>query len=271
MASTEAKKVRATVLRDTTQGEGLISIQGKQYPFDLQTHWRSDMPPNTGAKVDVWLDAEGNLIEVKLVPESELAKELAAETSQKLQEASGRWFKLAQQKLGNMPLLAMAGLFVGWVMCSQVSFSVFGQTKAIDIWQILRMMHAGSSLEDALGGGSGGSIGLWGYLFVISMFAPFSVLFTNARKAHLTLALPLVLLLVSAARMAWGIYSTLSEMQSRTNSFFGADTGRMVQNIGSEMFNAVLQNMSFDVGFYLSLASALVLAFYGWLRFGINK
>lgn len=271
MSSVEAKKVRATILRDTTQGEGLISIQGKQYSFNLQTHWRSDMPPNTGAKVDVWLDAEGKLTELRLVPESELAKELAAETSQKLQQASGRWFKLAQQKLGHIPLLAMAGLFVGWVMCSQVSFSVFGQSKAIDIWQILRMMHAGSSLEEGLGGSSGGSIGLWGYLFVISMVAPFSVLFTNARKAHLTLALPLALLLVSVARVGWGVYSTISEMKSRTNSFFGGDSGRIVQSIGSEMFNAVLQNMSFDFGFYLSLASALVLAFYGWLRFGINK
>lgn len=271
MSSVAAKKLRGTILRDTQLGYGLISIEGKQFAFSLEQHWRSDLPPNTGAKVDVWLDAESQLLEAKLVPESELAKELAAETSQKLQAASAKWFKLAQQKLGNIPLLAMAGLFVGWVLCSQVSFSVFGQTKAIDIWQILRMMHSGSSLEEGLGGSSGGNIGLWGYLFVISMVAPFSVLFTNARKAHLTLALPLALLVVSVARVGWGVYSTISEMRSRTNSFFGGDNARIVQNIGSEMFNAVLQNMSFDFGFYLSLASAVVLAFYGWLRFGINK
>lgn len=272
MSSVAAKKFRGTILRGTQQGDGLISIEGKQFAFSLEQHWRSDSPPNAGAKVDAWLDAESNVLEVKLVPESELAKELAAETSQKLQDASAKWFTLAKQKLGNIPLIAMSGLFVGWVICSQVSFNVFGQSKALDIWQILRMLHAGSSLESGLEGyANNAGIGLWGYLFVISMLAPFTVLFNNGRKAHLTLALPLTLLLISAVRIVWGVYSALSEMKNQSNHLFGGVGGRMMQNVGSEMINAVLENMSFDFGFYLSLGSAAVLAFYGWLRFSIHK
>lgn len=272
MSSVGANKLRGTILRDCRQGDGLISIEGKQFVFSLEKNWRSDLPPNTGARVDVRFDGNGELFEVTLVPESELARELAAETSQKLQAASAKWFKLAQQKLGNIPLLAMAGLFVGWVMCSQVSFNMFGQSKAFDIWHILRMLHAGSSLEAGLeGDANNAEIGLWGYLFVISMVAPVTVLFTNTRKAHLTLALPLTLLLVSAVRIAWGIYSALSEVKNQSNHLFGGAGGRMMQNVGSEMINAVFENMSFDFGFYLSLGSAVVLAFYGWLRFGIHK
>ena len=271
MSATEQNKQRGTILRDTTQGEGLISIQGKQYAFDLQKHWRSDLPPSPGAKVDVWLDTHG-VIELKLVPESELAKELAAETTQKLQEASGRWFKLALQKLGKIPLLAMTGLFIGWVMLDQVSFNAFGQSKGLDIWQVLRMLHTGGSLEDGLSGyANNAGIGLWGYLFVISMVAPFSVMFTNARKAQLTLALPLTLIVLSAVRIVWSVTSAMREMQEKTNGMFGRDAERMMQKMSSNIMDAVLQNMSLEAGLYLSIVSACVLAFYGWLRFGTSR
>lgn len=271
MSATEQNKQRGTILRDTAQGEGLISIQGKQYAFDLQKHWRSDLPPSTGAKVDVFLD-DGGVLEVRLVPESELAKELAAETTQKLQEASGRWFKLAQQKLGKIPLLAMGGLFTGWVMLDQVSFNAFGQSKAMDIWQILRMLHTGGSLEDGLSGyANNAGIGLWGYLFVISMFAPLSVMLTNARKAHLTLVLPLTLIVLSAVRIVWSVYSAMREVQEKTSGMFGRDADRMMQKMNGNIMDAVLQNMSLEAGLFLSLASACVLAFYGWLRFGTSR
>jgi len=271
MSDIEQNKSRGTVLRDTSNGEGLISIQGKQYVFDLQKHWRSDLPPSTGAKVDVFLDDSG-VLEVRLVPESELAKELAAETTQKLQEASGRWFKLAQQKLGKIPLLAMAGLFTAWVMLDQVSFNAFGQSKGLDIWQILRMLHTDTSLEAGLSGyANNAGIGLWGYLFVISMFAPLSAMFTNARKAHLTLVLPLTLILLSAARILWAVYSAMREVQEKTSGMFGRDAERMMQNMSGNIMDAVLQNMSFEAGFYLSITSACVLAFYGWLRFGTRR
>ena len=58
-------------------GPGLISAQGQQHVFDLQQHWRSDKPPVTGAKVDMDMNADGQLGAVRAVDESQLAKELA--------------------------------------------------------------------------------------------------------------------------------------------------------------------------------------------------
>jgi hypothetical protein len=73
---------RGKVLRDPHAGPGLLMIEGRQYPF-LLTVWKSDAHLKPGLAVDVDFDQVGHIVTVRVVPESQLAKEQAEATGRK--------------------------------------------------------------------------------------------------------------------------------------------------------------------------------------------
>jgi hypothetical protein len=53
---------KGRVLRDTSAGEGLVFVEGNQYPFRLEGMWRSEYAPKTNMAVDVDFDDAGKII-----------------------------------------------------------------------------------------------------------------------------------------------------------------------------------------------------------------
>ena len=43
---------RGRILRDTNAGPGIVSLDGKQFSFTLETLWMSDIPPRPGMVVE---------------------------------------------------------------------------------------------------------------------------------------------------------------------------------------------------------------------------
>ena len=42
---------RGRILRDTSTGDGLVYVDGKQYPFGLGNIWKSEIPPKINAVI----------------------------------------------------------------------------------------------------------------------------------------------------------------------------------------------------------------------------
>jgi len=63
---TETKK-RGKVLRDTSQGSGLLIVEGQQFPFSLADLWKSPQPPKIGMIVEAEFNRDGQLIAIRTI------------------------------------------------------------------------------------------------------------------------------------------------------------------------------------------------------------
>lgn len=258
---------RGTILRNTQNGDGLVSIAGQQHAFKLESHWQSDQPPSVGAKVDVQFDAAGQLISLRSVSEADLARELADQAGQQLQHHARLWSGRAKSALGTAPLIALGAVLLGWFAFDLVSIRVFGSTTAtISMWQALQMMNASTDLLSAMQGGQA-SAGLWGWLMIVAAVAPFAPVVWNTRRAQLGLIAPLVFMAIQGLRFYMGVRSSVNAMADQSRSFFGQAAAQAAQNMSNEIIHRVSQSTSFSLGFYLSVTGALVLTGYGLLRF----
>src|SRR5260370_24485819 len=68
---------RGKVLRDTSAGPGLISIDGQHHQFSLEGVWRSDAPPVPGMAVAVVFAKGRSIAAVTAVSESQISHEQA--------------------------------------------------------------------------------------------------------------------------------------------------------------------------------------------------
>src|SRR5208282_313330 len=68
---------RGKILRDTSAGNGLVVVDGQQYPFMLEGIWRSAVPPAVGMTVDAEFNDAGQIVSLLVVQDSQLTKEQA--------------------------------------------------------------------------------------------------------------------------------------------------------------------------------------------------
>jgi len=255
--SEQASTRRGTILRGTEQGDGLVSVAGKQHAFSLESHWLSERPPVTGAKVDVSFTSDGALSGVMLVSEADLARELAGQASDKLQKQATVWFGKARLALGDKALIALITVWVGWFALDQVSLRVSGlHTVDISMWQLLTLMNAPDVLM-ALRLSDFGA-GVWGGVMALAAVAPLLPAFWQDRRAHLGLVAPLLFTLAQPVRFYLGVRASLQSMQG---GLFGSS------GAGSGAVELVSNATSFNAGFYIAIVGGAVLAVLGVLRY----
>jgi hypothetical protein len=101
-------KKRGKVLRDPLADPGLLSVDGRHYPFLLEGVWQSEAPPKPGLPVDVEFDPEGKIRAITVVSESELDKAQA-----ELARSAGRGTTWASKLASRFGLASLvAGLLV---------------------------------------------------------------------------------------------------------------------------------------------------------------
>src|SRR5215475_13134342 len=114
---------RGKVLRDPHLGPGLLMVEGKQYPFQMEGLWRSEVPAKPGLIVNVDFDAQGNVNGITAVPQSELDQErteLVGGRSAR-QKAFESW---AHANMLLARLVAIGILVVAWFVLTAVSVHV---------------------------------------------------------------------------------------------------------------------------------------------------
>jgi hypothetical protein len=250
---------RGRVLRDTSSGEGLVFVDGQQYPFRLEGMWRSEFAPKLNQSVDAEFDDSGKLVALRTA--SGAGAGGGAQASEALDAAGAAAKKMAEefkakglpviqewaQRVGYVTLGAWIALVVAWFWLPVVSLQlgIFGG-NSVSFYDSLVLVN----------GGMGGR-GIYGFLAWVALLAVFLPQIWKDRRAGYGMMLPLALMVLIAV-IAWFKSSPdTGDMGAYGNS---PEFKQMMDQMRAEMWKAV----SFGFGLYVAVAAALYLAFRGW-------
>jgi hypothetical protein len=231
------------ILRDCSNGNGLVSSQGEKWEFNLETHWKSDDPPQAGAGVNFVLDDNKQLVSVEAINSR-------AEMERKLKDIGGKL------KTDGLPiarslgkgLLAYAGiprlvlfvlLLITWYGFNN---SLKIQTLGLNFFDVLAIVNKSPEI---LQKGSGGSSGFYGVLAWISLLAILLPIVWKNRVAYLGGFLPLLIHLMAFIGQRFSLRSYASEIGS---------------GFAQQMVEQLIAAISFGFGFYASLLLCLACA-----------
>src|SRR5690349_11452942 len=122
---------RGRVLRDTSSGEGLVFVDGQQYPFKLEGMWRSEFAPKVNMTVDAEFDDSGKLVGLRTVAggaqasealdaAGAAAKKMAAEFQSKGMPVIQEWAR----RVGYPTLIAWGVLVISWFFLPVISLKM---------------------------------------------------------------------------------------------------------------------------------------------------
>jgi len=255
--TTSTRTVRGKILRDTQSGPGLLAVDGNKLPFTLEDHWAGSTPPQTGGSVDIGFDEGGQLRTVHPIGVGKEELEIAGDLAR---QALGKGVPVLQgaaQKIGMPVLAAMAIVAISWIWLPAVTVQIMaGMAQSATMFDVLRMVNAGASLQDF---GRGGSAGIYGFLCILAMAAPALPALWRHRLAPLGYFAPLAFL----AAVALGIYMKMNAMAGAATEQMRGLGGSGMGDIVGAMMKQVMQAVSVGFGVYVSLLAALYLAWIG--------
>jgi hypothetical protein len=269
---------RGRILRDTSAGNGLVFVDGKQYLFRLEAMWKSEFAPKIDMLVDVEFDDRGQLIALRTASVEAVAAE---QTTQAFNAAKAGTRRLAHdvrsdtvpaivqyaQALGYPTLVALAALLLGWFYFSVASIDLGGGGRlATTFYQVLKLLNV-RGIQDLIGGGSAGIYGILCFLCVGGVLLP---LFWRDRRASYAMLAPLIFMVLIGLLVRHKIAVQMNDLQQATshfNSQVGAlgdpRTRQFASQFTDQMVKKVGGSFSLDFGAWLSLAAGLYLAWRG--------
>lgn len=252
-------KQRGTILRDTRAGEGLVVINGRQYPFTLEGVWRSNEAPAVNMTVDALFDEAGALTSLLAVPDAQLAREKADEAMAVVKARGGQ----LAARVGTGTLVGTGLLAMAWFALNTVSVQLTpGMKIGMSLWKLLGVLNASGDAMSALAG-NGGSTGIYGVLAIAALAGPAASHLVRDTRAQLANCLPLLFLLGVGVAFYLGISSSLSQAQGAAMAFGGSAA---VDVVGA-MTREVMRAISIGAGGYLGGAVSLYFAATGVLKF----
>lgn len=224
--------MRGKILRDTSQGDGILFLDGKQKSFSLEKHWKSPNPPKVGATVEATVDEAGELVSVVEVKQAAVLKETALKAGAEF--SSQGLSMLKKSKLPPVLLWQVGLLLLSWLFLPllHVEVPIIG-------------LEASASVYDFLN---------FGYfiLMMICALLPLLPAISDKPAAQLGKCAP-------ALFSIWMIYivlNGLSQLVGIGDSFFG-------RRARVDAFDLVASHMSMGLGFYLASIIVIMLFFSG--------
>jgi hypothetical protein len=232
---------RGKVLRDTSAGPGLISIDGQHHQFSLEGVWRSDVPPVPGMAVQVEFAQDGSMTAITAVSDSQIAKEQAEAVVQAARQKGKVLASGAVAKFGLPTLVATGLLIVGWFFLSAASIQSLLGKMDLTFWQLLGYLNSSSAFDTVMQGRSGPSAGFYGFLAMIALAGPFIPYFWKDKRASLGGLLPLLFMLMAGIMLRGSI-----------NSSLGGDVNGPLGEMTRQMREEAMKAVSIGFGSYLS-------------------
>lgn len=257
---------RGKILRDTSNGSGLLSANGVQYEFTLQGEWKSDNPPAEGMTVEFEKNASGKITSVTQVSENQLAKEQADKLLQDTKLKGAEVLGNLSDRFGRNVLIAWGMLAIAWLFLSVLNINVTANMQSsLSFWNFLAIANAGTTdLNNIYLSGDKGIWGLMGWLALLSPILPF---FWKDARAHLGQTLPLLLMLAVYGRLYLSMKHGLDAAQQAAGAFGGGAS----QDIVGQMMKSVLENIHLGIGTYAAFPAAFFLAFTGIRKFLVAR
>ena len=258
--ATSTPSARGRILAYQPGGQGTVSVAGVQYAFDVASHWRSYTAPAINAAVDVRFNDAGAIDSLSVVTAQQITQEEMTAAA-KLARAKGQqvWGN-AVAALGLKALGAVGVLVAGAFVFNTINIRLFAAVSR-SYWQLLGL--SADSLEGFARGGGGGFTSAQ-FFFLLAIAACFATMASTSPKAALGKCAPLLFIVIHTGMLYLKIKGAISEAGDAMSGIAGARAASMAQQMASEMLGQVWQGMSFGLGFYLVLASSIVLASFGY-------
>ncbi len=248
---------RGKILRDPTNGPGLVIVDGQQFTFPMEGVWRSATLPQPGTMVDVDFSADGALFAMTAVSESQLAKEQTERAIALAKERSSALASTAVAKFGMPTLIATAALIVGWFFLAAVTVDGgFVGKFSFTFWHVLSLLNASNVMEAMQSMGTHGSTGFYGFLAIIALVGPFVGAFWKDKRAALAGLLPLVFMLLVGLMIRHGLGSGMEGAPAEA---------------AEEMRKEIMKQISVGMGAWVSLLAAAYLGFSSLKKFLVAK
>ena len=244
------------VLRVPGDNPGLVSLEGQQHSFTLETHWRSDDPPAIGMVVDAVLAVDGHLLTLKRQDLRQVASDQAKKT---LDTMKTNGLPIARQLIdavGPWQLGAVVLLYASWHWLDFLNLKMMGQGTGLTLVQLLPALK-GNSMEAMLSMANG-SGGFSGFLLWVALLAPLAIPLLKHRHAPLLALAPLAFLLY--------LYIALQVLISRAMDSVKGMGGMFGDKYAQQMMDQVSNAFSFGAGAYLSVLVSVGLAVLTVLR-----
>ncbi len=260
---------RGRILRDTSAGEGLVFVQGSQYPFRLEGMWRSEYSPKVNMPVDVEFDDQDKIVAVSSVNGQAVVGEHAAQALGAAQESAKKIAAEFQakglpviqeyaQRIGYPTLAALGAVIIAWFFMPAASIDAgFLGKNSVTFYQSLKFLNSGAM---ALQGGGAGIYGLLCFLALIAVLLP---QFWNNRRAGYGMAAPLILMVLVVFIAYFKASSQFSGGEEAVgNAEYQAMMREMAEQAAAEMRKAV----SIGFGTWLAFIAGAYLAWQGWTK-----
>ena len=248
---------RGKILRDPTNGPGLVIVDGQQFTFPMEGVWRSATLPQPGTVVDVEFNVEGAVCAVTAVSESQLAKEQTERAMAMAKEKGSALASTAIAQFGMPTLAATGALLVGWFFLAAVTVDGgFIGKISFTFWRVLSLLNASNVVEAMQQMAGKGSAGFYGFLAIVALAGPFVGAFWKDKRAALGGLLPLVFMLVVGLLIQHGIGSAMDGAPGE---------------VASEMRKELMKQISLGMGTWVSLIAAAYLGFVGVKKFLVAK
>jgi len=259
---------RGKILRDTSLGDGLLAIEGRQYPFRLDGRWKSDVAPKTDMVVEVAFSGADEVASITAVTDTQLAREQAELALSAVKEKGALLASGVVARFGVELLAAMALLLLGWFVLNTISIQLSSSYGiGISFWQTLAVINSPSGVMNAFGAGGGNGGGIYSALALLALAGPLAPFFWKDPRAHLGGVLPLLCMALVAAMIYSGIQDGIKQAQIAASSFGGLQAQQMIADMTAGMVAQAIKAISIGAGGYLSLIASLYLAAKGVIKF----
>ncbi len=247
---------RGKVLRDTTGGPGLLSIDGQHVQFASEGVWHSEATPVPGMAVMVDFAQDGSIVGISSISDSQIAKEQAGVVVEAARQRGKALASTAVARFGLPTLIATGLLMIGWFFLTAASIQTMLGRVDFTFWQLLGFLNSGSAFESVMQGRTGPSAGFYGFLALVALGGPFVPHFWKDKRASLGGLLPLLFMFMAAIML-----------RSSLNSSFGADVNGPLGDMARQMREEAMKAISLGFGSYLSALASLYFAGVGVKKF----
>lgn len=263
----ETQVQRGTIIQIPMGAEpGILFVGGAQKSFRLAGMWQAATAPAADQTVEVTLDAAGEPTRITVVDAQTLAREKldqlagkSAEQGQVALAAGITGFHGIRKRMGTALLIAAVVLFIAWFLLPAVSVNLgYGAHKSFTVSSVLGLDLGG---DEPTGG-----FGFWSFLGLIAVLLPWVVPWLKARWAPLLLGAPLLMAIIAFIRVRLQIHHLASTAVSQAEQMGGSGAGAMVQGMMDQMSSRLAQAISYDVGLWIVVLIALLLAALGVKR-----
>jgi hypothetical protein len=278
------RTAKGRVLRDTTHGEGLMSVEGNQYTFRLEGMWKSDMAPKVNMQVEVDFDDAGTVVAVRGIDPAAAAREQAAAMAAKASETTKKLAAELQAKGGPMmekampvvqkytgligipTLVALVAVFFGWWVFATIKITFF-TTEGFTFYQIMGGLNDTERAVEAIGTGQTPGAGIYGIIAFAALLAPLLPHFVSVRQLWLAYLAPIVWMILTYIIVRVKISSALSEGTDAAEQFGGAEAEQFAREMQEGVQQMISEAVSYGFGLWIAIAAALYLAYAGYTRY----